>query len=69
MPEPEETPATPTRLPVSRRELALLLVLVLAAACVVTGVSMLSVAVAWILGGVLLAAIGGLFLIDDGERA
>lgn len=51
----------------TRAELALLLVLLAAAACVVIGVAMLSIPAAWILAGVLLAAIGGLFLIDDGR--
>lgn len=51
----------------TRAEMALLLVLLLAACCVVIGVSMLSIPAAWILAGVLLAAIGGLFLIDDGK--
>lgn len=51
----------------SKGELALLLLLVVAAACVVTGASLLSVPAAWILGGVLLAGLGGFFLIDDGK--
>jgi hypothetical protein len=44
------------------REIAFLVVLLIAAACVVVGVSTWSVGLAWIVGGVLLAATGWLAL-------
>ncbi len=53
----------------SRREVALLLVLSLAAVVVVFGVSLWSVPAAVVLSGVLLGALGVLVLGDDGRPA
>lgn len=53
----------------SHRELALLLVLSLAAGLVVFGVSMWSLPAAVVLSGVLVAALGVLALGDDGRPA
>ncbi len=49
------------------RELVLAGILLLASACVVVGVALLSVPVAWITAGVLLAALGVLFLVEAGS--
>lgn len=53
----------------SRREVALLLVLSLAAGVVVFGVSLWSVPAAVVLSGVLLGVLGVLVLGDDGRPA
>lgn len=53
----------------SRREVALLLVLSLAAVVVVFGVSLWSVPAAVVLSGVLLGVLGVLVLGDDGRPA
>ena len=49
------------------REYLFLLILAIAAACVVVGVAHWSIAVAWIAGGVLLAVIAWLGLAGDDD--
>lgn len=49
----------------SLREWMLALALVAAAGCVTTGIALLAVSAAWIVGGILLAAIAYLVLAED----
>lgn len=51
------------------REVVFLLALMIAAGCVVVGVAHWSVAVAWIVAGVLLAVVAWLALADDSRAA